>query len=465
MAELSVTTEQLPGSQVGLTIEVPSETVDSAFDRVLQRLSQRAKIEGFRPGRAPRALVEARVGPAALREEVIDALVPEVLSQALIEQSIDAIDRPRVEVVELERGRPARLSARVSVMPEIVLPDLANLSVTRPETRVDEEMIDRRVLELRQRLAEIEPVEREVRPGDLMVADLDVEVDGKPVELESRKAIEVEVSEDGMTPEVMAAVQGRHAGEVAEAEHALPDDHPDAELAGKTARIKVTIHGVKEKRVPELTDEVAVQLSDGKQQTAPDFRAAVATDLREQAARLDELAFEQAVVKAVVDGSKLEVPASLVEKEVAVEAEDLERRLQTQGLRLDRYLAYNQVTAEEWVERARPDAEARIKVDLVLNEAARKEGIEPDAAEVEAYMRDLAERDSELATRIDELAKSEAGRDFFRRRLVRSRLLETLVKRAGGDAGQEPAKTESEAPPVPAEAAVPPSQTPHNEGE
>jgi trigger factor len=130
MAELSVVTEQLPGSQVGLTIEVPSETVDSAFERVLQRLSQRAKIEGFRPGRAPRALVEARVGPAALREEVIDALVPEVLSQALLEQSIDAIDRPRVEVVELERGRPARLSARVSVMPQIVLPDLANLSVT-----------------------------------------------------------------------------------------------------------------------------------------------------------------------------------------------------------------------------------------------------------------------------------------------------------------------------------------------
>src|SRR6059036_3602560 len=109
--EVSVVTERLPKSQVGMSIEVPAEVVDATYDRVLNRLASRAKIEGFRPGRAPRALVEARVGPAALREEVVEAMVPEVVQQALVKESIDPIDNPDVEVLELERGRPAKLKA------------------------------------------------------------------------------------------------------------------------------------------------------------------------------------------------------------------------------------------------------------------------------------------------------------------------------------------------------------------
>src|ERR1700716_211618 len=121
---LSVITEQLPKSQVGMTIEVPTEVVEATYERVLNRLVSRAKIEGFRPGRAPRALVEARIGPAAGREEVGEAMVPEVIRQALQEKSLDPIDNPDVEVLELERGRPARLKATISVMPEVTLADV-----------------------------------------------------------------------------------------------------------------------------------------------------------------------------------------------------------------------------------------------------------------------------------------------------------------------------------------------------
>ena len=109
-SNLSVKTEQLPKSQVGMTIEVPAEVVDATYERVLNRLASRSKLEGFRPGRAPRALVEARLGPAAIREEVVEAIVPEVIRQALQEKSIDPIDNPDVEVVELERGRIDRKS-------------------------------------------------------------------------------------------------------------------------------------------------------------------------------------------------------------------------------------------------------------------------------------------------------------------------------------------------------------------
>src|SRR4030088_2928401 len=112
---LTVVTEQLPKSQVGMTIEVPAETVDATYDRVLNRLTSKARIEGFRPGRAPRSLVEARLGPGVVREEVVEQMGPDVLRQALQEHSIDPIESPDVEALELERGRPARLKATVSV--------------------------------------------------------------------------------------------------------------------------------------------------------------------------------------------------------------------------------------------------------------------------------------------------------------------------------------------------------------
>src|SRR5215472_14380497 len=204
-ADVSVVTEALPGSQVGLTIEVPPEQVDLAYDRALNRLAQRVRIEGFRPGKAPRPLIEARLGPAAIRDEV-DSLLPGLVNRALQDNKIEAIDRPRVEVQELERGRPGRFTARVSVMPDVVLPDLGALHVERNSTAVDDEMVERRLRELRERLAEVEPVEREVRAGDVIVADLRVLVDGTEVQSEGRKATEVEVVEEKVIPELLAVL-------------------------------------------------------------------------------------------------------------------------------------------------------------------------------------------------------------------------------------------------------------------
>src|SRR5690348_15636059 len=121
LSALSIVTEPLPKSQVGMTIEVPAATVDATYERVLNRLASKAKIEGFRPGRAPRQLVEARVGAEALRDEVVEVMVPEVLQQALREKDIDPIDNPDVHVVEFQRGQPAKLIATVTVMPEVKL--------------------------------------------------------------------------------------------------------------------------------------------------------------------------------------------------------------------------------------------------------------------------------------------------------------------------------------------------------
>ena len=430
-ADVSVVTEALPGSQVGLTIEVPPEQVDRAYDRALNRLAQRVRIGGFRPGKAPRPLLEARLGPAAIREEVVEALVPALVSQALRDNNIDAIDRPRVEVQELERGRPGRFTARVSVMPDVVVPDLPGLQVERHTTVVNDEMVERRLRELRERLAEVEPVEREVRIGDIVIADLKVLVDGREVPSEARTATEVQVEEDAVIPELLTALPGRSVGEVATADVTLPEEHTNPDLRGKPARLELTVQGVKEKRIPELTDSVALELSGGEQDTAEALREAVRQELIDQARRLDELAFEQAAVRAVVEASQIELPEALVERDVDRQIEDLGRSLQRRGLRLDRYLQYVGKTEAEYRSERRPDAEGRVRVDLVLQDLGRRMDISPAPSEVEEYMRSEAERDEEVRRELDRLLVNPVALDYFRHRLTRLKVLEGLVARVG----------------------------------
>jgi trigger factor len=433
-APLSVVTEKLPKSQVGMTIEVPAEVVDATYEKVLNRLVSKAKIEGFRPGRAPRALVEARLGPAVLREEVVETIVPQVMRQALEEESIDPIDNPDVEVLELERGRPARLKATVSVMPQVTLGDASSLAVSSPSIEVTDEMVDRRLQDLRDPLAEITPVEREAQLGDVVVIDVEVEVDGGAVESESRKAMEAELKEGELRPELLAALPGAVLDETRSATVNFPDDYSSSQLAGKEATIRATLRGVKEKVLPSLDDALAKQLSDGKSETVDSYRAAVRAELEETAKAMAKLEREQALVRALVDASSVDVPAALADRELTSQLESMERTLTRQGLKLDRYLEYLGQTLDQWVERERPDAEARLKVELVLGEFAKREGLEPSEEDVTKFLEEETVKDDELKGQVDALKKSPSARRYFASRLRRQRVLERLVEVAGAAA-------------------------------
>jgi trigger factor len=426
---LSVITEQLPKSQVGMTIEVPAETVDATYDRVLNRLTSKAKIGGFRPGRAPRALVEARLGPAVLREEVVETMVPEVVRQALEERSIDPIENPDVEVLELERGRPARLKATISVMPEVRLGDASSLEVITPSIEVTDEMVERRLEDLRQPQAEITPVERAARPGDQVVIDVEVTVDGAVVDSESRKAMEADLKEGVLLPELLAVLPGASVGETRTASVTFPQTYSDPQLAGKEATIKVTIQGVKEKILPPLDDAMAKQLSDGEHESAESFRSATRVALEESAREMAKLEREQALVKALVNASSVEVPVALVDRELTSQLESMERSLNRQGLKLERYLEYMGKTIDQWVAEERPEAEARLKVDLVLGEYAKRQDLEPSDEDVVRFLEEQAAQDDELKGQVEELKKSQSARRYFASRLRRRRVLDRL---AGG---------------------------------
>jgi trigger factor len=427
--ELSVVTEQLPKSQVGMTIDVPAEVVNATYERVLNRLASKARIEGFRPGRAPRALVEARIGPEVLREEVVETMVPEVVRQALDEKAIDPIDNPDVEVLELERGRPAKLKATISVMPKVQLGDARELKLAPPDHthEVTDELVERRLADLREPMAEITPVEREVRMGDIIVMDVEVEADGKIVESETRKATEGDVRERVLLPELLAVLPGAFTGESREARVTFPDDYATPELAGREATIRVTVQGVKEKVLPDLDDALAKTLSGGKQETAEAYRQAVREELDEAEKAVAKMELEEAAVKALVEASSVEVPDALVDRELASELESLERTLDRQGLKLERYLDYIGQTLDQWMAAQRPEATSRLAIDLVLAEFAKREGLEPSDEDVTAFLEEQAGQDEELQGQVAQLKKSSAARRYFASRLRRRRVLDRLA--------------------------------------
>ena len=416
-----------------MTIEVPAELVDATYDRVLNRLASRAKIEGFRPGKAPRALVEARIGSAVLREEVVETMVPEVVRQALDEKSIDPIDNPDVEVLELERGRPARLKATISVMPEVTLADVTKLNVEPPDHmhEVTDEMLERRLADLREPMAEITPVEREVRTGDIAVIDIEVEAGGQVVDSETRKSTEAEVKEGVLLPELIAVLPGTFVGETREANVSFPESYSNPQLAGKDATIRVTVRGVKEKVLPPLDDELVKSLTGGKQETVEAYKQAVREELEESAHAVEKMDRESAVVKALVDASSVEVPEALVDRELTSELESLERSLNRQGMKLDRYFQYLGRSIDEWIAAQRPDAEARLKIDLVLAEYARREGLEPSEEDVAKFLEEQAGSDDELKGQVTELKRSPTATRYFASRLRRRRVLDQLLQVAG----------------------------------
>ena len=425
---LSVVTEQLPKSQVGMTIEVPTETVDATYERVLNRLVSRAKIEGFRPGRAPRALVESRLGPAVVREEVVEAMVPDVMRQALAEKSIDPIDNPDVEVLVLERGSPAKLKATITVMPEVTLADIRTLHPDLHGHEVTEEMLTRRLEDVRQPMAEITPVEREVRSGDVAIIDVEVEVDGELVESESRNAMEAELKEGVLLPELLAVLPGTFVDETREAKVTFPETYEDPKLAGKEGTIRVTVRGVKEKILPPLDDALAKILSNGAHETVESYRESVRQELEESVRAMEKVEREQEVVRALVDASSVDVPQTLVDRELTSQLESMERSLNRQGLKLDRYLEYLGQTLDLWMAEQRPDAEARLKIDLVLGEFARRENLEPSDEDTITFLEEQAAKDDELKGQVAELKKSPSARRYFASTLRRRRVLDRLVE-------------------------------------
>jgi len=421
---VKVDTERKPGSQVILSVEVDADQVSQSIDQAYSRLAPRVRIAGFRPGKAPRPMVEREIGWAALRQEALDLILPTAYNSALDEAGLDPIDVPRVEVQQFDRGQPMRFTATVSIKPEITLKDYHDIRVPRPRTDIVDKDVDEAIERLRSRFAELHAVERPVQAGDFLTVDTHILKSGAVLIGESQTDAQLEVDKERLIPGLAEGLIGQAVGESRDIRLKLPTDHPKKDLAGADVVFRVTVKGIKERRLPPLDDELAKQV--GRGQTLAELRQEVQDELQEAADQADEQRFENDVLKALDERMEVEVPEALIEREVNRDVRELETRLQEQlGMRLDSYLQQTKSTVEVLRSERRPRAVQKVRLELALETVAEREGLTVSDAEIEqAVNQALADDPHESHRR--ELRTADPVKAYFRQQLLMRKTIDYL---------------------------------------
>jgi trigger factor len=417
---LSVDVEHTGNSQVALRVESSAADVNDAVGSALRRLAGRVRIPGFRPGKAPVAMVERAVGWEAVRRDAVEHLVPDLYRRALDQAAIDPVGEPALDVGTLERDQPLAFTATVTVRPEVRLGDYQSLRVPLGKTEVTDAQVDEALDGVRRAQAELRDVDRPAREGDLIRGTLTMQRNGEPLSAEDPGERDLELDRSRLIDGIVDGIVGMPAGETRTFDVKLPDDYQREELRGATVSVEAEVRAVRERELPPLDDALASR--DGHGTTLEELRAHYRERLDSAAAEADRERFESDALKALRDVATVDIPELMIEREIERQLADLEYRMASLGLPFDKYLEITGETMEKLRGERRESAVQRIKLELALDALATAEGIEVDETQVAREAKRLAEGeklDASQRRRLNDLARRD-----LRRRAAADRLLE-----------------------------------------
>ena len=420
---MKVTTERLPDARVVLEVEADPERVERSLDQAYRRLVGRLRVPGFRPGKAPRAVVERYVGQGALLQEALDRLVPELYKEAAEQEGIEPIDQPDFEITSLE---PVIFKATVPVRPSVDIGDYESLRIEPQPAEISDEEVQEALEELRQRYAYLQPVDRPLQSGDTALCDI-IATDENGREVVRDEETEFVLNEDhsNTVPGFDEAITGMRPGEQREFTLTVPDNDEDPDLAGRTLTYRVTLHEVKEEKLPDLSDDFARRVGEGFA-TLSLLRERLRSDLQEARQGETRRRDEERALDALVAQSQVEFPEVMLDREIdrlvggetgsVTSASDIERQLQRIGK-----------SPEELREEVREDAEERLRRSLVLSEFANRAGVAVTPEDVDAEIARMAEGlTEEQAEQLRQIFNTENGREIIARSLFTKKALDHL---------------------------------------
>ncbi len=364
--------EPLEGNRVKLSVDIDEDEFEKAVTSAFARIAREVRVPGFRPGKAPRRLLEARLGKDAGRKEALREALPDYYAQAVRDTDVEPITAPEIDITAGEESGPVSFDAVVQVRPVVAIPGYGGLRTTVPAPAVSEEDIDRQIDRLRSNSAELQVVGRPVKGGDFVTIDLHGTRDGENLPGLTADDFMYEVGSGSLVPELDERLPGAKVGDILDIQVTLPES---------TASARVLVKDVKEKVLPEVTDEWASEASelDTVEELRQDFRTRLSPVKRLNAA----MAMREGALRALVELVEDEPPEPLVNTEIERRLHDLEHRLQHQGAGLAEYLQATGQTAEELVASLRDDAVQTVTADLALRALAEAEELEATEEDVD----------------------------------------------------------------------------------
>jgi trigger factor len=441
---LKISTEKIPEAQIVMTIEVESERLDKAREKAVRKLSPKAKVPGFRPGKAPAAMVRRYFGEERILDEALDDLVPDVYREAMEqEQEIVPIARPRLVV---ETTEPLVVKATIPVRPTVELGDYQSVRVATEEVSVEESRVDDTLLALQRRAATLEPVEREIGWRDIVRLDVQATVDGETLIEQQEAEIQLVEGHDVLFDGFEEQLLGKKKDDEFDFDLATPDTLQDPKLAGKQAQFHVKILDTKEEVLPPLDEDFTKAVGEGYE-SVDALRTRIREDIEKAEQEQLTNRYHDEILGELTERATIEYPPVMLESEIDRLLHDQAGHIE-HGQDMERYLAGIGKTEEQMHEELRPIAETRLRRSLVLSEIAEAEHIEASDEDVDAEVETMVGSAGPQGERLRELFNSENGRDTIRRNLVTRKTLARLVEIATQDGAKAKPTAEQEKPPA-----------------
>lgn len=377
-------------TEVKLEITVEAEKFESAIKTVFNKSAKYFNIPGFRKGKAPYQIVEKTYGAQIFYEDAFNEIAGDAYGDALEEKKIEAVSKPEIEIVQMEKGKDLIFTVVVSTKPEVTLGKYKGIQIKKIEYNVTDEDVEHELGHMAEKNARLVSVEdRPVESGDITIIDFEGFVDGEAFEGGKAENHELTIGSGTFIPGFEDQIIGMKLEEEREINVKFPEEYFSANLAGKDAMFKVKLHEIKKKEMPEINDELAKDISEFD--TIEELKKSIREKQEEQNKSKAKYETEDEVIKTVCEEAKVDIPAGMIEMEIDNMAKDIETRLSYQGMKLEQYLQMINKTMDDFRNENKEQAERTIKSRLVLEAVAKDASIEVTDEDVSSKIKEMAE--------------------------------------------------------------------------
>lgn len=381
--------EKIETNVVKIEIKVEAEKFDAALKKAYNKNKMHFNVQGFRKGKVPMAMVKKFYGIEVLYDDAVNFVIDESYPKALEENDIKPVDYPKVDIVEIGEGKDLVYTAEVTTYPEVELGEYKGLDVKKPTYEVNDEEVEKQLASMQEKNARVTTKEEgTVEDKNIAVIDFKGYIDGNAFEGGEGKDFSLEIGSGSFIDNFEEQLKGLAVGDTKEVNVTFPENYGSEELNGKPAKFDVTVKEIKVKEVPALDDEFAKEVSEFE--TLAELKEDIKKNLQKAEDQKAENEFEEAIITAVIENTKLDLPQVMVEKEIDQMMNDLENRLKYQGLTLDQYMEFTGNTPEKMRDFMKENAERKVKADIIIDAIAKAENIEATEEELKEKALEVA---------------------------------------------------------------------------